>query len=52
MKKAVKEITSLLCTCMRCGHSWVARGKVAPKFCPGCKSAMWKTAKKAKKRGE
>lgn len=39
------EITVLGCRC-RCGHEWIAQGKVRPKVCPKCKSANWDKPKK------
>ena len=50
-KKAITETICLECLCMRCGHRWVARGKVAPKLCPNqkCHSPNWTTPKKVKK---
>ena len=53
-KKAITETICLECLCMRCGHRWVARGKVAPKLCPNqkCHSPNWTTPKKVKKEGK
>lgn len=43
---AIKEIKVLRCTCERCKHEWITRGKEMPKVCPKCKSPYWNTPKK------
>lgn len=38
---AEEDITVKKCTCERCGHIWITRGKESPVVCPKCKSAYW-----------
>ena len=35
------EITLPVCTCLRCGHSWVPRKPERPMTCANCRSPYW-----------
>jgi rubrerythrin len=32
--------------CLRCGYTWLPRGKKLPKVCPKCKNPYWKKPRK------
>lgn len=49
MTEPMRKITALECTCLRCGHVWVARGE-APVRCAGCGSVYWSRPRRTPKR--
>jgi predicted Zn-ribbon and HTH transcriptional regulator len=32
---------SMVCECLRCGHTWIRRTEGRPVRCPKCKQAKW-----------
>lgn len=49
IRRVVKTIIVIECTCSRCGHKWTPRGKGKPTRCPGCTVRNWDRAPKWKR---